>query len=84
VFTLWMERGIRRSLLALVVGLAIVGVACAGGDSSNSASSHGGVGAVDSAIDCDAPPRKTEGTLTVGTGEPVLCPPTRHTGTRIG
>jgi len=78
VFTLWMERGIRRSLLALVVALAIVGVACAGGDSSNSASSHGGVGAVDSAvesaIDCDAPPRKTEGTLTVATGEPVLVP----------
>lgn|GEM_PF-2507275 len=78
MFTLWMERGIRRSLLALVVALAIVGVACAGGDSSNSASSHGGVGAVDSAVEsaivCDAPPRKTEGTLTVATGEPVLVP----------
>ena len=84
MFTLWMERGIRRSLLALVVALAIVGDACAGDDSSNSASSDGGDSAVDSAVDsaivCDAPPLETDGTLTVATGEPVLVPSDKARG----
>ena len=58
----------RKVLLALVVALALFATACGGSDDSESAS--GGA----TAVDCDAPPLKTDGTLTVATGEPAFLP----------
>ena len=58
----------RKVLLALLVALALFATACGGSDDNESAS--GG----DAAVDCDAPPLTTDGTLTVATGEPAFLP----------
>ena len=53
--------------MALVVALALFATACGGSDDNESASG-------DAAVDCDAPPLKAAGTLTVATGEPAFLP----------
>ena len=58
----------RTSLLALLVALAMIAAACGGSDESESASGS------DADVDCDAPALKTDGTLTVATGEPAFLP----------
>ncbi len=57
----------RKVLLTLLVALAMLATACGGSDDETA--SGGG-----EAVDCDAPPLKTDGTLTVATGEPAFLP----------
>ena len=60
----------KKALLALLVALAMFATACGGSDEADTAS--GGDG--DTSVDCDAPPLKTDATLTVATGEPAFLP----------
>lgn len=58
----------RNVLVILFLALAMLAAACGGSDDAETASDG------DTAVDCDAPPLKQDGTLTVATGEPAFLP----------
>jgi polar amino acid transport system substrate-binding protein len=63
-----------RSLLALLLALGLVAAACGDDSGDDAASDTTGSDTTEAAAACDPPPTKTEGTLTVATGEPAFPP----------
>lgn len=66
-------RNISRNLLTLLVALAMLAAACGGSDETDSEAASGSSSAA-TETNCDAPELKTDGTLTVATGEPAFPP----------
>ncbi|MFN3217788.1 MAG: transporter substrate-binding domain-containing protein [Acidimicrobiales bacterium] len=62
-----------KYLLAILLAFALVAAACGDDDTEESTAAEDGA-AEDSAASCDTLPLKTEGVLTVATGEPVFPP----------